>query len=65
MAKIAFLATVESESCENLLRVSKMEISGFEVDISANARGTARRMTGSPYRNYKLIKKTTGAQLIM
>ena len=46
--KMAFLATVGSLSWENLLRVSMIASWGWDVDSRARARGTARRITGSP-----------------
>ena len=52
IASILLAETSESESCENLLRVSSICSLGLEVDNKARARGTALFITTSPYLNY-------------
>lgn len=49
MAKIALRATVRSLSWEYFERVSRMGSTGLEALTRPIARGTAARITGSPY----------------
>ena len=48
MAKMALRATEGSLSWENLERVSKIANWGFDMESRESAKGTARRITGSP-----------------
>lgn len=49
IAKMALCATSLSLSWENLLNVSRIGIFGFEMEMRARAKGTARRIDGSQY----------------
>lgn len=49
IAKMELCDTSASLSCDNLLRVSTILSWGLDADRMARAKGTARRITGSPY----------------
>ena len=49
IAKMELCDTSASLSCDNLLRVSTILSWGLDADRIARAKGTARRITGSPY----------------